>query len=73
MTFVPYIIAILGFVGGFAAGLAVLAYIARGNDKKSLASDHDARLWLGLLGWAFALVGGWLGYMLGSYILYAYR
>lgn len=69
----PFIGAGLGTVGGFMLGLAVLAYITKDMRKKELVEDKDKKIWLGLLGWFFAIVGGWLGWQIGGYIAYAYR
>ena len=69
----PIIAAVLGTMLGFVFGLAVLTYITRGIKKKELLEDQDKKLWLGLLGWFFAIVGGWLGWQIGAYIAYAYR
>jgi hypothetical protein len=64
---------IIGFIGGFALGLLVLGYITRGMKKRELLADGEHRVWLGLLGWFFAGLGGWLGWLLGDYLSYAYR
>jgi hypothetical protein len=63
---------ILGTLAGFALGLVVLGYITRGMKKRELLADGDHRLWLGLLGWGFAALGGWLGYELSAYISLTY-
>lgn len=63
----------IGLYGGFMLGVAALAHITKGENIKAVLDDKDKKMWLGLLAWGFAAVGGWLGWELASYVIYANR
>jgi amino acid transporter len=51
-----------GVALGFTLGLFSLMHITKGHNVKQLMQNPKARRYLGLLGWLFAALGGYVGY-----------
>jgi hypothetical protein len=53
-----------GVALGFTLGLLSLMHITKGHNIRKLMENPKARRYLGLLGWLFAALGGYVGYQL---------
>lgn len=51
------IVAIIGFLGGFALGLWILSILLRNRSRKDLLQDKSLHYSYGLLSWMLAILG----------------
>lgn len=65
-----YLFAVIGFVFGFSVGLGSINVALRYKSTDEIKSDKSLRWKYGLLVWAFAFVGGWLGVMIYNNYFY---
>lgn len=54
-----YIMGILGFLGGFAAGLMVVSFFLRGRSPEQILNDKALKWKYGLLCWVIAGIGAY--------------
>ena len=59
-----YLGAFLGFFTGFAFGLLAIKHVTKGQAIQKVIENKQTKIWLGLFGWFFALVGAYVGYTL---------
>lgn len=65
-----YVISILGFIGGFAAGLFIIQFFLRGKSNKELKTDKGLHWKFGIIPWAMAVLGAYSGMMLWTEYFY---
>jgi len=65
-----YLFAVIGFVFGFSVGLGSINVALRYKTKEQIQNDKSLRWKYGVLVWAFAIVGGWVGVQI--YNIYFY-
>ncbi|MBN8520759.1 MAG: hypothetical protein J0L77_02520 [Alphaproteobacteria bacterium] len=56
-----YVFGIVGFLGGFAAGVFVIGQILRGRSRTELIQNKSLRWTYGLMVWVLAGLGAWAG------------
>lgn len=54
-----YVIGIIGFLGGFSAGLFLIGQMLKGRTRQELMRDKSLRWKYGLMVWALAGLGAW--------------
>jgi hypothetical protein len=54
-----YVAGIIGFIGGFIAGQALIFFILRHRSREDLLHDRNLRFTYGLLNWGIAALGAY--------------
>lgn len=57
-----YLFTAIGFIFGFSVGLGAINVALRYKSKEEIQNDKSIRTQYGLLVWAFAAIGAWIGY-----------